>query len=30
MDKERVWDAVKFYLPGLETVARELMRTWNK
>jgi uncharacterized protein with HEPN domain len=30
IDLERVWDAVEFYLPGLETAARELMETGNK
>ena len=25
IDLERVWDAVEFYLPGLEQAARELM-----
>jgi uncharacterized protein with HEPN domain len=27
IDLERVWDAVEYYLPGLETAVRELMET---
>jgi uncharacterized protein with HEPN domain len=30
IDLERVWDAVEFYLPGLETAVRELMEAEGK
>jgi uncharacterized protein with HEPN domain len=30
IDLERVWDAVEFYLPGLETAVRKLMAAEGK